>query len=139
MVYPSLFLPTSNSVDDLPNDLVHLFHGHVCVPVRRNRPPVIEVITELTISATEVIRLQMNARHTVMTTSTPVAADLGFGYAGCSFRHVINDANTARNPCADDRAGTVHAMVVIDLDPIVVLDAKLVGIDLAHPTGLTAP
>ncbi len=120
----------------LENNLVHLLDDDVRIPVRSDRTPVIEVIAELAVTAGKIVGLQMNTRHTVVPAGAPVTPFLRFWYTCRSFRHVVYDADTTGNSGANDGTCAVNTMIVQDLDPVVILDAKFLGIDLAHPAWL---
>ena len=66
-------------------------------------------------------------------------AHLRLGDTDRALGHVVDDAHTLGDAGADAGARGVHAVVVVDLAPVVVLDAELLRVGLAEPDGLAAP
>src|SRR3972149_5202713 len=109
------------------------------VAVRRDRSPVVEVVGELPVPTREEVGLEVDTGEAVVSPGALAPADLGLGNSQRAFRNVIHDAHALRDPGADVRAGAVHAVIVIDLDPIVILDAQIRRVPLADPDRLAAP
>ena len=117
-----LICNTLSSNSPSPFDLSHFFDRDMGVSIRRYRPPIVKVVTELTVTASQKIGFQVNPGQAIVTTTTSTASNLRL-WNHRSLWHVIDDANASRNSGADYRASYIDAVIVVYLNMVVVFDA----------------
>lgn len=108
-------------------------HEDKRIAVHSGGSPIVEAVSELTVSADHQRRLKVNARGAVVTASAFVAAHRRFWHADRAFRRVIDDTDTGWNARADDGARDGYAMIVIRFDPIIIHNADFFRVLFADP------
>src|SRR5574340_1404596 len=122
----------------LPLQIGQAPHENVRVPIAARRAPIVEVERELTVTSDHEVRLQTDARETVVTSRAPVIPQRRLGHRVGPLRRVILDTDAARDACADGGAGHYYAVVVVNFHPVVVDDADLRGVAVVDPERLHA-
>src|SRR5512133_3471602 len=123
----------------LPDQLAELADVNHRFAVPAGGAPVVEVVAELPVAAHHEVRLEPRPGEAVVHAGPLHAPQGGLGYAVGPFRGVVLDAGALRNAGADTAADHHHAVVVVDLHPVVVLEADGGRILLAEPEGILSP
>ena len=134
MVFPS----SPSGLRRSPFQLRQLAHENVRVAIDPGWPPVIEVIGELRVPPGHQIRFQAHAGEAVVPPGPPVAPQGRLGDPQGPFLRVVLNANAARDARTHGGARDDNAVIVVDLDPVVVLDFKLLGVVMINPERLAA-
>ena len=96
------------------------------------------MVGELSVAADHEIGLEPDAGQAVVHARAFHAPEWAFGNAISAFGGVVLDAGALRNAGADAGAGDHDAIIVVDLDPVVVLQPDGGGVFLAEPKRITA-
>src|SRR5690606_37769318 len=91
-----------------------------------------EAVGELGVAADHVGGLGADARHRVVDAATG-AGDLAAGGVQDAFLGVVHEHHAGLDALADYRSGGHRAVAVVQLDPVVVLDADALGVGLGDP------
>src|SRR5215472_10049545 len=105
-----------------PLEIGQLAHEDVRIPVAARGAPIVEMECELAVAAYHQVRFQPHAREAVVAAGAAVIAQWRLRNGIGALRRMVLDRNASRNARAYGRASHDHAVVVVDLDPVVVLD-----------------
>src|SRR5690606_31039249 len=112
-----------------PIDVFHLAHDDELVAVGADGAVIVEAIGELRVAADHVGGFGTDAGHRVVDAATG-AGNLAAGGIQDAFLGVVHHYRAHLDPLADHRAGGHRAVGVVQLDPVVVLDADALGVSL---------
>src|SRR5690606_30677279 len=102
------------------------------VPVVPGRADVVEEVGQLGVAADDVARLDEDPGQAVVD-AAPLAVGLGERDVDEAVLGVVHVDGALGHPVADDRPGRHDPVAVDGLDPVVVADADLGGVDVADP------
>src|SRR5205085_8623767 len=94
--------------------------------------PVVEAVSELGVAARQIHWVDAGARHAVVAAGA-LPALLRFRDVYRALNRVIVHASARLDPAAHIGAGHHHAVVIVDLDPVVILDAYPRGVPVVDP------
>ncbi len=120
-----------------PVNLGHLADDDEFIAVGADGAVIIETVALLGIAADHVGGLQHRAGDRVVNAAAR-AGDFGTGRVHDLLLGVVHQHHAFRHPLADHRPRRDRAVDVIGLDPVVVLDADLFGVDFAQPDNRAA-
>src|SRR5579875_243976 len=101
-----------------------------------DRAPVVEAVRPLPVAAGYLQRIYAGSREAVVTAGAPAAANLRLGHGDRAVRCMIDHAGSRLHARAHRGTRDHHAVVVVDLDPLVVDDADLRRILVVDPARL---
>src|SRR5579863_8019475 len=94
--------------------------------------PVVEAVSELSVATRQKHWVDAGTRQAVVSAG-PLPALLRFRDVIRALDRVIVHASARLDPAAHIGAGHYHAVVIVDLDPVVILDAYLRGVSVVDP------
>src|SRR6185437_13301633 len=121
------------SGEHLPFQLLHLTHDAMGISRHDSGgTPVVEGVSELRVATRHEQRVDADTRQAVVAAGA-LAALLRYRDVHRAFDRVVVHAGARLDSAADIGAGHHHAVVIIDLDPVVVLDAYPLGVSVVDP------
>src|SRR5699024_6108405 len=111
-------------------------HGDLITLVSRG-PVVVEGVGQLSVATEQMRGVEHDPGQRVGDT-TALAVPLGQRHVDGAFLPVVHESGAPRHAVADHSAGGEHAVAVDRFDPVVVRDARGLGVLHAHPDVLPA-